>query len=123
MLDQWRLILRGLAVAAVVWAGVLCIAQPIANYHVPTYMPPVLRATCLSPFNRLTGEQEFKVPRFVKQPPYSMPEVRARACSSATNKREHTVDALGVGAVILIGLSFLPRRRPVVTVSVNPSML
>jgi hypothetical protein len=46
-----------------------------------------------------------------------------RVCSAATNGREHLIDALGIGAVILIGLSFLPRRRPVVTVSVNPSLL
>ena len=39
MRDRWRLTLRGLAVAAVVWAGVLCIALPIASYHIPTLSP------------------------------------------------------------------------------------
>ena len=107
--------------AAVAWGVVLCIAHPIAGYHVPEYFPPVLRATCLSPFNRLTGEQQVKLPRSEHQPPDSMSGVRARACSGATNRREHTVDALGLCAVIVIGLSFLPRRRPVVTVSVDSS--
>jgi hypothetical protein len=37
--------------------------------------------------------------------------------------REHVIGVLGIGAVIIIGLSFLPRRRPVVTISVNPSLL
>ena len=33
------------------------------------------------------------------------------ACSAATNGRQHIAEALGGGAVILLGLSFLPRRR------------
>ena len=82
-----------------------------------------MTATCLSPFNQLTGEQ-LKLQRFEHQPPDLMLGARARACSAATNKREHALDALAIGAIIIIiALPFLPRRRPAVTVSVNPQVL
>jgi hypothetical protein len=51
------------------------------------------------------------------------PDTYALRCESAASDREHIIEALGAGAVILVGLSFLGRRRPVVTVPVNPSVL
>jgi len=124
--NWWRWTLRGLAMAAAVGGMVLLALHPSARYYVPNSSPRVSStATCLSPFNRLTGAQQFKLPRFERQPPELILRMRAviRVCGAATNGREHIVDALGIGAVILVGLSFLPRRRPVVTVSVDPSLL
>jgi hypothetical protein len=83
--------------------------------------------SCLNPFNRITGEQRFNQFRKLHQsPPPSVLLVVPAAeamCSNATNGREHIVDALGIGAVVLVRLSFLRRRRPVVIVPVNPSVL
>ena len=125
--NSWRWTLRGLAVVALIIAGVLLALHPIVAVRVGNSTSlasgAVSNVSCYSPFNRLTG-----VPHPSTHPPMTRHSLllmpwAVPACRVATIGREHIVDALGIGAVILIGLSFLPRRRPVVTISVDPSLL
>jgi hypothetical protein len=101
--NWWRWVLRGLAVIALVVGGVLLVLHPHSA-----------SMTCLSPFNRITGSQ-LKLPTGKRQPPSEILAWRAavRECSAATNGREHIVETLGAVAIVLVGLSFLRRRRPV----------
>ena len=117
--DWWRWALRGAAVLALVAGGVLLALHPTASYQPAsdTGYPPVATTSCLSPFNRLTGYQATNHLGDLDGP-YIPPQVQraaSAACSAATNDREHIVEALGIGAVLLIGLSFLPRRRVLAT--------
>jgi hypothetical protein len=111
-------------VLSLIAGGALLVQHPSANYPVetasvlaepgqPTQHPTGL-ASCLSPFNRLTGGKIQVSSLLGSSPPPALlqPVLVARAaCSGATNGREHAVEALAVGGVILAGLSFLPRRR------------
>lgn len=123
MRGWWRWTLRGIAILALVGGGVLLALHPNALYYPPHSNLHGYPATCLSPFNRLTGTQQFTLPRYENPPPSVILAVRAeaRVCSAATNGREHIVDLLGIGAVVLVGLSFLPRRRHVATTALEPS--
>ena len=121
----WRWVLRGLVVTALVVGVVLLPLHPSTAFGLGDATSlasgsfPV--ESCYSPFNRLTGDStpSFDVPGI---PAATLKAMEAQ-CSGPTNEREHIVEALGIGAVILIGLSFLPRRRPVVIVPVNPQVL
>ena len=98
---------------ALVTGGVLLALHPTASYRAPTLFPlgnsPALTAQCFSPFNRLSN---YQVPQFSgSQRVHQAMRAANAACSAATNGCEHIVDALGIGAVLLVGLSFLPRRR------------
>jgi hypothetical protein len=114
-----------MAVAALVITGVLLVLHPSTAFGLGNATSLASQSfpieSCYSPFNRLTGDStpSFDVPGI---PAAALKAMEAQ-CSGPTNGREHIVDALGIGAVILIGLSFLPRRRPVMTVPVNPAML
>jgi hypothetical protein len=151
--NWWRWTLRGLALLAFVAAGIFLGLRPVVSSHVRSFRDvltgvviviPAQTVTfsCLSPFDRIQGSSH---PVTLSRPQLPRMQITGpltalgtnnggffnaeplhfatRVCSAATNGREHLIDALGIGAVILIGLSFLPRRRPVVTVSVNPSLL
>lgn len=118
MSNGWRWILRGLAVVTLVIGGVL-LFQPVTGSN------PSTELSCPTPFFQLLGQ----APSGHFHPPamkvafangYADP---VAACKSAASDREHIIEALGIGAVVLVGLTFLPRRRPVVTVPVNPSIL
>lgn len=41
-----------------------------------------------------------------------LPRSPTRACSAATTEREHVAETFGAGVVMLVGVSFLRRRRP-----------
>jgi hypothetical protein len=126
--NWWRWTLRGLAMVALIISGVLLALHPGVAVRVGNSTSlasgTLSNVSCHSPFNRLTGlrHQFYTGPPIPKKNPLLAPWA-VPACSSATNGREHIVEALGIGAIILIGLSFLPRRRPVVIVPVNPSIL
>jgi hypothetical protein len=89
-------------VLALVAGGVLLALHPSASYRLPA-------ASCASPFNRLTNN----MPAWNGPLPYEVSQY-IHACGAATNAREHIVEALGAGAVLLAGLSFLPRRRTLI---------
>lgn len=117
----WRWTSRGIAIIALVVGGVLLALHPVARYD--QYPPatktisPALRLTCLSPFDRLTGttlDYHGVIERL-------SPTILQAACAAATDERERVVDALGIGAVVFAGLSFLPRRRELATVRLEPS--
>jgi hypothetical protein len=120
--DWWRWTMRGVAVLALVACGVVLPLHPSASYRSPILFPlessGVPTAQCLSPFNRLTGSQQD-----LQEDPHSTAFQRAvgSACSPATNARERLVEALGAGAVLLAGLSFLPRRRTPAVRRLEPS--
>ena len=80
-------------------------------YPLGTYPEPITE--CLSPFNRLTGDASCYSPGPLSAQRRN--DARQAACGPATNDREHIVEALGIGAVLLAGLSFLPRRRALAT--------
>jgi hypothetical protein len=87
---------------------------------------PAQRLTfnCLSPFDRLQRKTTVpltdliagKLRRGIDLFPVS-------PCTTATTDQEYECEALGIGAVILIALSFWRRRRPVMIVPVNASVL
>jgi hypothetical protein len=82
------------------------ILHPLGDFHAPT-------ALCPNPFNRLAG-----APQFAHENTSSGHElwmVASAACSAAADDREHIINAPGIGAVLLVGLSFLPRRRALAT--------
>ena len=97
--------------------GVLLGLHPSAGFTNPQNVHPLGNGMaitqCLSPFDRLTGGSWSLPPG-----PASVQhvnDVRLVACSAVTNDREHIIDALGIGGIVLIGLSFLPRRRALAT--------
>jgi hypothetical protein len=102
-----------LAVVALV-VGPVLLFQPI----------PSSTLSCPTAFWQVLGQ----TPSGTFHPPRAIASAKrygdpVAACKSAASDREHIIEALGIGAVVLVGLSFLPRRRPVVTVSVDPSLL
>lgn len=131
----WRWTLRGLALVALVISGVLLTLRLIPSSTFPLKgSKEAVIATCLSPFDQIQGRalSELLSPR--PGPPYNAAwfmtgpitvwsRREVTRCAQAASDREYIIEALGIGAIILIGLSFLPRRRPVVTVPVNPSVL
>ena len=113
MRSVWRWGSRGAAVLALIAGGVLLGLHPTATYHPllsldkrASQIPSAER--CASPFDRLHPE-----PRaLAASPPPGVGLLlgpAATACNAATDNREHIVDALGIGAILLVGLSFLPR--------------
>ena len=123
MNNWWRWVLRGLAVVALVVGAVLLFAEPTASetLRVPGSTNPVT-VGCSSPFEQFQGNV-FWTSQPLQPTTETGPDTYALRCESAASDREHIIEALGAGAVILVGLSFLGRRRPVVTVPVNPSVL
>jgi hypothetical protein len=124
--EWWRWALRGVAVLAMAAGGLLLGLHPTATYHPPlsldnraSQIPSAER--CASPFDRIHPE-----PRaLAASPPPGVGLLlgpAATACNAATHEREHIVEALGIGAVLLVGLSFLPRRRePATKRALEPS--
>jgi hypothetical protein len=119
----WRWVLRGLAVVALAIGAVLLFAQPTASetLRVPGSTNPVT-VGCSSPFEQFQGNV-FWTSQPLQPTTETGPDTYALRCESAASDREHIVAVLGAGGVVLVGLSFLRRRRPVVTVPVNPSVL
>lgn len=122
MRSAWRWTLRGVAVLALVAGGVLLGLHPSASYRAPGLAGKAnVASLCWSPFNVLRGENNFyRNGNYTGLQPWALDPngppnpglaPALAACSAATNGREHVIDALGVGAVLLVGLSFLPRRR------------
>jgi hypothetical protein len=109
-------------VLALIAGGVLLALHPSATFRlvppkvgiIPARSVGVTSGKCFSPFNRLT---DYQLPP--QTPPPGVDRQIAQAatapCSAATNDREHIIEALGIGAVLLVGLSFLPRRRALLT--------
>jgi len=132
--NWWRWALRGFAVLAVAAGGILIVIRPTVTYH-PTFLSPKtardfvqqpipanLRVSsgCLSPFNEVMGNT---LPREgPTDPPFQPSAFPVAACGSATKDSEHIIEALGIGVVVLVGLSFLPRRRaPAIKQRLEPS--
>jgi hypothetical protein len=113
----WRWTLRGVAVLALAAGGVLLAVHPSASFTNPQILYPLgsgMGTTqCPSPFNRLTGGSRLLPPGPLSAQRRN--DARLVACNAVTNDREHIVEALGGGAVLLTGLSFLPRRRALAT--------
>jgi len=111
----WRWSMRGVALLALVAVVVLLGLHPTASYHpvTGTNYPPVATTSCPSPFDRIYPE-----PYQVALPGSATASV---ACSAATNGREHVAGGLAIGAVLLIGLSLLPRRKAMATKQFEPS--
>jgi hypothetical protein len=113
--DWWRWVLRSTAVLAIGAGGALLAAHPSASFRGPGGLTKVSQAdvACVSPLDRLQGD------RTSSGPPRSLSTAviqevvlpAVAACNAATNVREHTVEALGISGVIVIGMSFAPRRR------------
>jgi hypothetical protein len=106
--EPWRWVLRGVAVLALVAGGVFLGLYPVVRIPPPIVLSagnhyPAPTTQCLSPFNRVTGEIGV------------LNRHAITVCSAATNGQEHIAEALGFGAIVLIGLSFLPRRRALAT--------
>ena len=117
---------------ALVAGGVLLALNPTVSYH-PPYVAPSgihsafaippnfrVRFLCISPFSQLTGvQQQFSGPagpsaftgQLAVAPGNPQPKAVSAACGAAANGQEHIAEALGGGAVLLLGLSFLPLRR------------
>ena len=120
--EPWRWVLRTSGVLALVAGGVLLALHPSATFRlvppkvgiIPARAVGVTSGKCFSPFNRLT---DYQLPP--QTPPPGIDRQIAQAatapCSAATNDREHIVEALGIGAIVLVGLSFIPRRRALAT--------
>jgi hypothetical protein len=117
MREWWRWTLRGVAALALVAGGVLLALGPTASVVLPGPAPlgagPLYSLVrCVSPFDRIKGAQ------LSNGNPHEDAFFRRSAsvtCSAAINGREHIVEALGGGAILLVGLSFLPRRRAMAT--------
>lgn len=105
----WRWALRTLGVLALVTGAVLLVANPTASRYATGGFgakPPTVTFQCPSPFGQLTGTHESGA---------------ISGCSAATTGREHIVESLGSGAVVLVGLSFLRRRGTSLTSRLEPS--
>jgi hypothetical protein len=122
--NWWRWILRALAVIALVIGGVLLFIQLIANenVHVPG-STEVLTFGCSTPFQQFQGNPLWITGSPTPPGPVASSDTYLLKCDRAGTEREHIIEALGTGAVILIVLSFWRQRRPVMTVPVNPAML
>jgi hypothetical protein len=107
---------------ALVVGGVLLALHPSVHYYLPSLSNPSPEAFVIEicPARSTASWAAQRLRSTLRLPTL---QAAPAACSAATNGREHALEALGLGAVILVGLSFLPRRRPVVTIPVNPSVL
>jgi len=151
--NWWRWILRGIATFALIVAGLLLVVRPIYGTGGPAYFVEtgdkitvprqVVSFSCPSTLDQIQGRTRPDLtfwtsggPGAVVIGPISerslnrggfgtpgLPQSPTRACSAAITDREHVAEALVIGLTILISLSFLPRRRPVMVVPVNPSVL
>jgi len=92
--------------------------HPSLSTHFPGYgarfPSTTLTINCPSPFDRIHGKTHLS--ETFSPPPtgfngLGVSPAPAVQCAQATAGREHTADALGIGGVLLVGLSFLPRRR------------
>ncbi len=106
--NWWRWTLRGLAVVALV-VGAVLLFQPVSGLNGPS-----TSLSCPTPFWQILGQ----APSGRFSPPPSRAIAFAKgsadpvaACRSAASDREHVIEALGAGAVVLVGVSFLRRRR------------
>ena len=132
MRNWWRWTLRGLAMVALIISGVLLALHPgvavrvgpIANenVHVPG-STEVLTFGCSTPFQQFQGNPLWITGSPTPPGPVASSDTYLLKCDRAGTEREHIIEALGTGAVILIVLSFWRQRRPVMTVPVNPAML
>jgi hypothetical protein len=119
---RWRWALRAVAALALVGAGVLLTLHPSASYAWPG-AGTLTTNRCLSPYDRLspqsdTAEVLVIVPGWEHSPANNRPwrQVPAlvaavSACNTATNGREHVVEALGAAGLVLVALSLAPPRR------------
>ena len=109
MREWWRWALRGVAVLALVAGGILLTLHPTATYQAPgqTQSRTILQTNwCVSPFERLTGNNltmSSFLARGAANPEVSVGLATLAACNAATNDREHTSEALGIGAILLSG--------------------
>jgi hypothetical protein len=120
--EWWRWTLRGVAVLALVAGGVLLLLHPSASYDSPLAVPAHLQLSeqCDSPLNQIRGTQwsspasrtSILIPTAIY---VRLVRVQSAACGSATNGRAYVAEALGIGAVLLLGLSLSPRRRALAT--------
>ena len=124
--------------------GVVLALNRTVSYHPPYVAPsgihsafaippePRVRFLCISPFSQLTGvQQQFSGPatspsaftgQLAVAPGDPQPKAVSAACGAAPTGSEHIAEALGAGAVLLVGLSFLPRRRePATKRALEPS--
>jgi len=107
--NWWRWALRELAAVALVVGGVL-LFQPL---------PVPSTSRCPTPFWQVLGQTP--VGNFSPPPSAKGSADPVAACKNAASDREHAVDALGLTAVVLVGLSFLSRRRAPTTKRLEPS--
>jgi hypothetical protein len=132
--EWWRWTLRVVAVLVLVAGGVLLGLHPSASYRAPGLAgkSTVVTSLCWSPFNVLRGENNFyRNGNYAGLQPWALDPngppnpglvPALAACGAVTNGHEHASEALGVGAVLLAGLSLLPRRRALATKrSLEPS--
>lgn len=107
----WRWAMRGLAALALIAVGILLFAQPLAHesLHFPDSDKTVIIG-CSSPFDQIQA----KVLWFSSDlQPFteSSPDTYLPRCEADASGREHIIEALSTGAIVLIALSFLRRRR------------
>jgi len=126
MRGWWRWAVRGLA------ATVDVVGLVVLNLH-PTVVVKLggsrsvasgtvskVDVSCYSPLNTIQPHPFYHGPP-LKNPllfPWMVP-----GCRAATIRREHMVDALGIGVVVLVGLSLLPRRRVLATARLEHSLV
>jgi hypothetical protein len=141
--EWWRWMSQGAAVLALVVGGVVLVLNRTVSYH-PPYVAPSgihsafaipsnfrVRFLCISPFSQLTGvQQQFSDPagpsaftgQLAVAPGNPQPKAVSAACGAAANGQEHIAEALGGAAALLVGPSFLPRRRePATKQALEPS--
>jgi hypothetical protein len=120
----WRWGVRALAVFAFVGAGLLLTLHPSASYAWPG-TAGLTTNRCFSPYDRLSPKSD-TAEVFVIMPSWQYSPANRRpwqlvpgivtavsACNSATNGREHDVEALAAAGLVLVALSFTPQRRRV----------
>ena len=136
MRNWWRWVLRSLAVVALVVAGVLLALHQVEKFPgvVISYSPrqvvsgvifPAETATlrCPSAYDRAHGKTHIFVVSISPHDSTGSVFVPASSCNPVTMDYNDAAIALGIAGGVLIALSFWRRRRPVVTISVDPSVL
>jgi hypothetical protein len=111
-------------VIALVIGGVLLTLRPLPSENLVTAgSREVVTMGCPSPFQQFQGHSLSIIGSPTPLVEFASSDAYPLRCKSAASDREHVIEGLGVGAVILTALSFWRRRRPVVTIPVNPSLL